>query len=245
MTVKPPLVVINGWAMPASVWGDMRDWLSERFALTWVDINCSRTSEQWLEFLAANCPPSAIWLGWSLGGELALEVAKQNVLPMRRLILLASTPCFMARPDWPCGQPQSAVDKLRSLVQKSSASLIKRFALLQTVGSIGEQVDTRKMLSLIDQHDPVFAKDTLLSGLALLEQLDSRAWLQRAGIPVDFILGESDSVVLVKKDELIALNPQINANVIPGMGHFPFLSSALSLKHCLQELFDGPTGRRL
>lgn len=238
MITRQPLVIVNGWAMPASVWGGTRDWLSSCFEVTWVDINQSRTSDEWVEYLSENCPKSATWLGWSLGGELALEVAQRNVLPMSRLILLATTPCFMAHPDWNCGQPQSAVDKLRLLVQKSSSGLIKRFALLQTIGSIGEQADTKNMLSLIDQHDPVFDKDTLLSGLTLLEQLDSRSWLQKARVPIDFILGEADSVVLVKQDDLIALNHLINVHIISGMGHFPFLSSAPSLKHCLQKLFD-------
>lgn len=238
--MKPEMVIINGWAMPAGVWGELRAWLELHFTVTWFDLDSNKSLAGWCQTLIANTPSSAVWLGWSLGGELVMEVARVAPEKVKQLLLLTTTPCFLKKPGWDCGQDEVALNNLRLLVSKGSASLIKRFALLQTVGSVGERSDSRAMLQLMDEGEAVYGKEVLQSGLNLLAQIDQRQWLTEASIPVNFILGEVDTVVVVKTENLKAINPALSVTVIPGMGHFPFLASCAAVGECLSRILDLP-----
>src|SRR5690606_40237197 len=49
--------------------------------------------------------PRAIWLGWSLGGLVALHAALDRPAQVRGLAMLCATPRFVAAPDWPHAMP--------------------------------------------------------------------------------------------------------------------------------------------
>ena len=53
------------------------------------------------ETVAAAVPAPAVWVGWSLGGLIAQQVALTMPERVSRLALVNSTACFTQRPDWP------------------------------------------------------------------------------------------------------------------------------------------------
>lgn len=241
MSNKPALVVIGGWAMPFSVWGAARDWLNEVFDVYWFELDCSRTLQQWQDYLLENTPESAVWIGWSLGGQLAMQIADTAPERVEKLMLITSTPCFLEKVAWANGQQMSILDNLRMLVSKGTRSLIKRFALLQTVGSVGNKIEGKALLADIDASSAVYKRDVLLSGLDLLEEIDHRDWLSRTDMLVHFILGAVDKVVLVREEDIRLLNENASVTTIEGMGHFPFLNSFPAVASVLTEWLGLPS----
>ena len=106
----PDLVMLHGWSMHSAVWHDLADALASRFTLHLVDLPGHGQSdwlsgdfdiERLLAQLANRLPPTAYWLGWSLGGLISLAFSSLFPERVNKLLLLAATPCFVQKPDWP------------------------------------------------------------------------------------------------------------------------------------------------
>ena len=82
-----PLYLIHGWGMNASVWDPLLTTLNDDYQVTRVDLpghgNSPLPEKQlalsdWSSALMEAAPENAIWLGWSLGGLLALHAAIED-----------------------------------------------------------------------------------------------------------------------------------------------------------------------
>jgi pimeloyl-[acyl-carrier protein] methyl ester esterase len=99
-----PLVLLHGWGMNSHVWQPILPALAQRAQVITIDLPGHGanshlplgTLESVVEQLAEHIPPDAIIMGWSLGGLIAQALA--HALPERvaALILVASTPKFVA-----------------------------------------------------------------------------------------------------------------------------------------------------
>src|SRR5262249_22095280 len=110
----PSLVLLHGWAMHSGWFAPLLPSLAGRYRVTLVDLpghgrSASPTAHTLEAITAAvaraveresdNAP--MLLLGWSLGGAVALQWAQSEPERVRGLLLAATTPCFVARPDWP------------------------------------------------------------------------------------------------------------------------------------------------
>ena len=101
------LVLIHGWAMHGGVFEPLVDALEHRCTLHVVDLpGHGRSRESALPLEPAACAraiaeatPPAIWLGWSMGGLIALTGALEQAASVRALAMLSSSPCFVRGPD--------------------------------------------------------------------------------------------------------------------------------------------------
>ena len=106
----PRLVLLHGWALNSHVWDDVVPRLASEFTLDCIDLP-GHGSSPWqpgihdLESLAAAVAPhldaQCNLLGWSLGAMVALELALAHPARIEKLVLVASTPKFVASDDWP------------------------------------------------------------------------------------------------------------------------------------------------
>src|SRR5512141_808528 len=103
-----PLLLIHGWGMHGGVWTDVAEKLAADFQVHVVDLPGNGASaplpatdlDTLVDALSARFPGPLSVCGWSLGGQLALHWAAREPEQMRRLILVASTPCFAEREGW-------------------------------------------------------------------------------------------------------------------------------------------------
>ncbi|STV85945.1 putative pimeloyl-BioC--CoA transferase BioH [Klebsiella michiganensis] len=61
--------------------------------------------EEMAQRVLENAPERAIWLGWSLGGLVASQVALSHPDRVQALVTVASSPCFSAHDSWPGIKP--------------------------------------------------------------------------------------------------------------------------------------------
>ncbi|MGP1665435.1 MAG: alpha/beta fold hydrolase, partial [Rhodanobacter sp.] len=106
-----PLVLLHGWAMHGGVLEPLVEALEAHCTMYVVDLpghGYSRDCALPLEprgcaaAIAAQTPP-AIWLGWSLGGLIALTAALDLPHHVRGLAMLCATPKFVRDASWPHG----------------------------------------------------------------------------------------------------------------------------------------------
>lgn len=229
-SAKPALVLLHGWGMNAEVWREHLPALSEHFHLTLIDLpglgRSPADPEQYssaavIEQLLSVAPPRAIWLGWSLGGQLALALAASHPERVQALVMVASNPCFVQRDDWACAMAQETYQGFAGALAVSAEKTLTRFIMLQTQGAEAGR-DTLKQLKQVLKVTPEPA--ALEASLRLLER-DERAALANIRVPVLMQLGDKDLLVPVNVAEgCRALNPALTVQVYEGAGHLPFCS---------------------
>jgi pimeloyl-[acyl-carrier protein] methyl ester esterase len=229
-----PLVMLHGWGMHGGIWNDTAAQLGQHFQVHCVDLPGHGASalmdaftlDNVVDQLAARFDMPITLCGWSLGGQIALHWARQHPQQVERLVLVASTPCFAEREDWPFGMPQHALLQFAADLEKNFAATLRRFLALQVRGSEGE----RELLatlreSLFSRGEPDL--DALRGGLEILRLADLRDVLPEIMQPILVIAGERDKLTPHEASEYLAGNmPNSRLAIIKGAAHAPFLSHA-------------------
>ncbi|WP_247269653.1 MULTISPECIES: alpha/beta fold hydrolase [Pseudomonas] len=172
--------------------------------------------QDWLDELD-ECIPQDVWLGgWSLGGMLASELAARRGERCCGLLTLASNPSFVAHEHWPSAMPGETFDAFLASCQTDPRMTLKRFSLLCAQGA----QDPRGMSRLLLGGAPNATPETLMAGLELLAQLDTREALQAfRGPQLHLFAGQDGLVPAEAAGSLFALLPDIEIGLIEQASH--------------------------
>ncbi|MBD8525841.1 pimeloyl-ACP methyl ester esterase BioH [Pseudomarimonas arenosa] len=229
----PPLVMLHGWAMHGGIFRPLSQRLQQHFELHLVDLpghghsralslalDRTQVIDQLLDAL-----PCAPWLGWSLGGLLAIEAALLRPERLQGLIVLCGSPCFVRREHWPHAVEAEVFRQFARDLAADYAATIDRFIALEAHGSDQMRADLRELRAhVFDRGEPDPA--ILSSGLSLLEQGDCRAGLSTLNLPSLWLAGRRDRLVPWQGMQQAAeLCGGAYARIESG-GHAPFLSHA-------------------
>jgi pimeloyl-[acyl-carrier protein] methyl ester esterase len=228
---KPRLVLLHGWAMHGGVFAPLSERLGARFDLHLLDLPghgrrrreaVPETLAGWAEALLAEAPAEAVWLGWSLGGLVALEVARIAPERCRGLVLLASSPRLEQGEDWPGLDPALLSAFAEGLV-RDRAGTIERFLALEALGS-GQPVQDLRRLRLLLEEGGEPSAEALAVGLKLLQETDLRPALPALAVPSLWIAGANDRIVPAQAVEAGARLARGGFERIARAGHAPFLT---------------------
>lgn len=241
-----PIVMVHGWAMHGGIWRDFALELAKNYRVTVVDLPGHGRSPPIAPFLLESVSRKLVeelpdeqgcWLGWSLGGEIVIEVAYRYPERVNRLILLAGTPCFVKNGSWPGVRDEVLDNFADSLIQDSRATLL-RFLSLQIKGE-ADPVKALHDLKKLVFECPSPDQKTLLDGLQILKQADLRLAFGKLRIPVAAILGGLDTLVPVSSGEAMrTLLPGMDLTIIPRAGHVPFLSHRQALVEAVCQVME-------
>ncbi len=227
-----PLVMLHGWGMHGGIWHETAARLAGDVEVHVVDLpghGMSKLAHAFaldavVDGLAARFPQPVDVLGWSLGGIIAQRWAMRMPQQVRRLVLVASTPCFAARGDWDCGMPQQTLAQFAAELESNHAATLRRFLALQLRGSENE----RELLALLRER--LFSRgepdmQALRGGLDILRDADLRDGLAQIRQPALLIAGERDKLTPPQASQYMAqAMSDAQAVVIEGAAHAPFLS---------------------
>jgi pimeloyl-[acyl-carrier protein] methyl ester esterase len=228
-----PLVMLHGWAMHGSIFNPLVDTLREHCTMYLVDLpghgfsrDCGLPLEpQACARAIADATPSAIWLGWSLGGLIALQGALDFPQQVRGLAMLCATPRFVSGENWPQGRDPALVRQLATDLESDYHATIERFLALEVMGSPDPKAELRKL------RTEVFARGepdlrVLQEGIRVLDETDLRACLPQLKRNSWWSAGRLDRLVHPSAMEWSAQTAQGQFHVIARAGHAPFLSHA-------------------
>ena len=241
----PPLVLLHGWGLHGGVFAPLVARLSTRFQMHLVDLPGHGHSRESLTPLTLHdCAaqilrqtPAAPWLGWSLGGLVALHAAAVST-QVRALAMIASTPRFVRATDWSHAvEPEVFVQFARDLEQ-DHATTLQRFLALDTMGSDHARSELRTLKdTLYARGEP--SAQALRQGLALLQDSDLRASLPSLRIPSLWLSGRRDRLVPPAAVAAAAVAAGGCHVDVPGGAHAPFLGHADQVvQHLLAFLHD-------
>jgi malonyl-CoA O-methyltransferase len=229
----PDLVLLHGWALHGGMWGPWLDQLARRARLYLVDLpghgrskwpEDASTLRDLARAVSPHVPNGAAVLGWSLGGMVALELARSRPGDLAALVLIATTPCFLAREDWPAGMNPGVLDGFAAGLAGDYRRTLSNFLALQTWGDENASQALRSLRANLDAHgepDP----HALVAGLGILRTADLRDELAAIAVPALVIAGEHDRLTPVAAGrELASRLPSARFVEVPKAGHAPFLS---------------------
>ncbi|HCI52617.1 MAG TPA: pimeloyl-[acyl-carrier protein] methyl ester esterase [Gallionella sp.] len=247
-----PLLFIHGWGMHSGMWGDVLPQLAAHFKVMAVDLpghGYSAASGKWqvaswetgepdtphsppptpyidaiVDQLSAQFTEPLSLCGWSLGGQVALRWALRYPEQVQRLVLVAATPCFAQKTDWPCAMQNDTLTAFSEALRQDSAQTLRRFLGLQVRGGERERellAVLRRSLAVCNAPDPVW----LQAGLEILRDCDLREALTKIKQPVLVIGGVCDTLTpLAAMRYMAAKLPKARLAAIEGAAHVPFLS---------------------
>lgn len=228
----PDLVLLHGWGLHGGIWDGIAPQLSQAFTLHRVDLpghgrspnlDGAYTLQAVAEAVLAAVPAQAHWLGWSLGGRVAMQAALLAPERIRRLIAVASSPRFLAAEGWPGVEPKVLQGFAEGLEQDYRKTLLQ-FLAIQALGSERAKQEIRLLREGLFAHgEPELA--ALHGALGILQTADLRTQLQEIKIPTLFVAGQRDGLMPVAAaEQAVALMENAQLQVIPGAGHAPFIS---------------------
>jgi pimeloyl-[acyl-carrier protein] methyl ester esterase len=232
----PDLVLLHGWGLNLRVWDGLASLLEKSFRIITVDLPGHGRSE-WNP--KARTPAEQAWqvhatleslsdryslLGWSLGGQIALDLAAAMPGSVERLVLVATTPRFAASPDWPYGMPATALERMATQLKTNYKRTVSDFLELQVRGSTGAEKVLADLHASLFQHGEAHPK-ALVTGLTTLESSDLRPMLPLVRAPTLVIAGQYDRVTLPAATRALAeALPDARYIEIRRAAHAPFLS---------------------
>ncbi len=240
MSRAQPLVLLHGWGMNAAIWTGPREHLAPKWDLVTPELpghgeapwQGESDLAAWAEAVLAAAPAPALWVGWSLGGLVALEAARRHPGRVRGLLLVASSPCFVQRPDWPAAMAPAVLEAFGRDLAADLTGTLARFLALQFQGVADGRTLIREAQAQLAAR-PAPRPQALAVGLDLLRHSDLRPTLEEIGVPVSWLLGGRDRLVPPALAD--ALPKEHRVRLIPQAGHAPFLSHPQALVEMLQD----------
>lgn len=227
-----PIVLIHGWAMHTGIWRTFAQQLSQYYEVTCLDLPGHGLSEMVepytldqisLALIDVMPEQACCVLGWSLGADVAITLAKNYPQKINSLILLGGNPRFIQDGEWAGMNRQVLEDFALNLSTNCQLTLI-RFLALQ-VNNLQNGKQLLKELKLTVQECDTPKQAVLQAGLDILTKADLRDDLAALSCPINIIQGDKDTLVPVQvAHDIKKIQPNTEVNIIPHAGHVPFLS---------------------
>lgn len=238
----PDLVLLHGWGMNLAVWSVLIEPLSRHFRVTVIELPghgasdygvASGQFEDWVDAVLEAAPEQATWIGWSLGGQVAMRAAVKAPQRVERLVMLTSSPRFVQDDGWRHAMDQGVLRQFAGALVKDPAQTLGRFLALQVQGDDASR-ETLRILRQDIAARPAPDPRALEDGLEMLLTVDLRGQLSALSCPVLWLLGARDTLTpAAAGKDIQALMPAARVTVLPGAAHAPFLSHP---EACMSEL---------
>jgi pimeloyl-[acyl-carrier protein] methyl ester esterase len=240
----PDLVLLHGWAMHGGVFDDLLPSLCRSYRVHCIDLpghghstyqHEMRSIDALTDAVKPYIPHNALVMGWSLGGQVALNIATQ--FQLSALVLVSTTPKFVASEDWSAGMEQEVFAQFFTRLHENHLRTVQDFLTLQVRGDV-QASDTLSRLKASLLQCPADV-EALYEGLDILRDTDLRAVLPKLTLPALVISGEYDRITHPAAGEYLAQSiPLAKFALCKRAGHAPFISHQSWFMERLQEFFQ-------
>lgn len=240
------LVLLHGWAMHSGIWGGLVDQLASEFRVNLVDLPghgvngrfpLSRDLNEVAGVILSELP-SAIWMGWSLGGLVTLAAALRQEHKVKKAILVAATPCFSRQANWEFGVSLAQQRAFSGGLESDFETTLNQFC--EQCFGVAWMEESLGRLGYTPVADKIPPRDVLHTGLHLLYGNNLLAGLSTLKVPTLFMGGTRDRTIRPESfEQAAAMVPGGRSELIRGAGHAPFISHQDRFVDIVREFIHG------
>jgi len=237
--MKQPLVMLHGFGCDSRIFGSIGTKLSKDYDVSMVDLpGHGQTKEHFRDFsfsaytilhaLEGYLKEPYHLLGWSMGGQVALEMFKQDPKLIKSLILISSTPRFVESDDFKIGMNKAVFNKFNKGIKNDAKKTMDDFYHLMFTDN------ENASLPLSDLQSQTPSQTTLLECMESFERFDYRKLLPQIDSPTLIFTGDKDKIIDPKASLFLSQEIKGSAvKVFKDTGHAPHLTRE---KEILDEL---------
>ena len=250
-TAPRSIVLLHGWALNLRVFDALTATLARDFTVIAIDLPghgrsaepAALVHEGWTlprlaALLAPQVPPGALVLGWSLGGQLALQLAALDPARVAALALVSTTPRFVAGDGWPQGVAPAVLEHFANHLGDDYRRTVHDFLELQVRGSRDAGAALAALQAALFAQGEA-SPAVLRRSLEVLRRADLRALLPAIDVPALVIGGQYDRVTPPGAARALAAALRgARHHEIARCGHAPFLTHEAEFGALLREFAD-------
>lgn len=245
----PPLALLHGWGMHAGVFDAWRPALARRRRVLAVDLPGhgrsaaigARTLDEVVDAVVdalADVEGALALVGWSFGGQVALRWAAREPARVDRLVLVATSPRFVAGDGWEHAMPAATLARFVDELSRAPAVTLARFLALQVHGGDRAREALATLRALCDAHGSPSA-EALANALAILRDADLRRDARTIATPALVVSGERDAIARPAAGVWLAgAIGGARLATIAGAAHVPFLTHPDAFARAVGEFLD-------
>ncbi len=226
---------LHGWGVNSGIWRDYTEQLLSEvpdIAVHLIDLpgygtQVSAECDGDIVAMARSCleraPENAIWVGWSLGGMVALQAALlDESAQISALQLICTSPKFVSDGEWAAGVDLEVFQRFADELKADYRRTLSVFLLMQSGKNFGARELAQRAHEAICEYDAPSVL-TLQSGIDCLRDADLRGAIPQISVPCQVIAGSLDRVANPEGSAEMArlLNAQFE---VLDAGHAPFLT---------------------
>lgn len=232
-----PLLLLHGWSMTSAVFTEALETLGEDFRVLAPDLRGHGASSGADGYALADFAADlSCWLkaldighyhllGWSLGGQVAIELSRTQPGQVDRLVLVASTPRFSAGNGWEHGLPELQVRAMARNLRRNYVKTMGTFFSGMFAGEVVPGERYRQLIAQVVRSGSLPEPEVALASLETLDRADLRPLLAGLACPTLVMHGDQDRITLPAAGRYLAETiPEARWMLLPGVAHAPFLT---------------------
>jgi len=243
--VKKEILLFTGWGATCDVWEMIIPALSECYQInchapSWLSetkVNASLSNfDEYIDELAKTIKNSKYVIAWSMGGLLAIALAKRYPHLIKKICFISSVPNFVVKDDQHAGIDFDWYQAFLHQYQQQPLRTLKKFLTLQVKGDVfaKQTLANLKKCCQFDAYDLIECG----YGLELLYKLNLKEELTNLNCETVFIHGKQDAVVASQAVQHAAACSNSLIHWIENAGHVPQLSHAKQVLCVIDETFN-------
>ncbi len=238
------LVVVGGWGVRCEMLAELYDhWPGETVLVSLDDAlmaACDSVADV-ADTLLARHPEPAVWLGWSLGAQVAMAAAARQTGAVTAVITVGGFPRFTVAEGWNSGMPARDFTHFATGIARDPERHWSHFLWLMVNGDDCERQPRKQLRPWLEAGTPVSGA-YLDKGLAWLRSEDQRALWVESTTPALHLLGERDAVVKPWAG-WSGIPGCHQAEVIRGMAHWPAGQAAERCQQMMAAFLEEAGGK--
>jgi pimeloyl-ACP methyl ester carboxylesterase len=210
------LVFLHGFGEDARIWADfipLFRWSPNPIVPSFAHWTSAETIADYAREIVDSLPPDGQFtvVGHSMGGYVALEMAKQFPDRIERVVLLHSTAVSDSE------EKRINRDRTIEFLTKHGASVFIKSFVANLFAPNFAANNRALMDQLIARYQDLAAEGLIAASKAMRDRADFTTFLRDTRIPFLFIHGDSDP--LISTDSILAIKAHHKCVILPEVGH--------------------------